>query len=90
MANLCIRVNFYFFSLIGASQCTKWIEKPTFLHVSNAVHIYFKILNLYNIHKAIYDEGLSDGEYFVMRMGYLVDEGFNQGLYITRPYSFHF
>ena len=56
------------------------------MHVSNAVHIYFKMLNLYNIHKAIYDEGLSDGEYFVMRMGYLVDEGFNKGLYITRSY----
>ena len=54
------------------SQCKKWIEKPVFLHVSNAVHIYFKLLDLYNVHKAAYDEGLSDGEYIVIRIGNLV------------------
>ena len=55
------------------SQCNKWIEKPALLHVSNAVHIYFKFLDLYNVHKAAYDEGLSDGEYIVVRIGNLAD-----------------
>ena len=55
------------------SQCNKWIEKPALLHVSNAVHIYFKFLDLYNLHKAAYDEGLSDGEYTVVRIGNLAD-----------------
>ena len=40
------------------SQCKMWITKPAFLHISNAVHIYFKLLDLYNVHKAIYDEKL--------------------------------
>ena len=62
---------------IEESQCTKWIEKPAFLHVSNAVHIYFKFLNLYNIHKAIHDEGLSDGDYFVVRLGNLENDKLN-------------
>ena len=56
------------------SHCTKWIEKPAFLHVSNAVHIYFKLLDLYNVHKAAYDEGLSDGEYVVVRIGNLFND----------------
>jgi hypothetical protein len=31
---------------LDASQCDKWIEMPALLHVSNAVHIYFKFLDL--------------------------------------------
>ena len=58
---------------VDESQCKKWIEKPVLLHVSNAVHIYFKLLNLYNVHKAAYDEGLSDGDYIVIRIGNLVN-----------------
>ena len=55
------------------SQCDKWIEKPVLLLVSNDVHIYFKFLALYNVHKVAYDEGLSDGEYAVVRIDSLVD-----------------
>ena len=62
---------------LGESQCTKWIEKPAFLHVSNAVHIYFKLLDLYNVHKAAYDEGLSDGEFVVVRIGNLMNDRLN-------------
>ena len=73
---------------IEESQCKRWIEKPALFHVSNAVHIYFKLLDLYNVHKAAYDEGLSDGEYSVIRIGNLVNgklqymhEGFEERLF---------
>ena len=56
------------------SQCEKWIEKPALLHVSNAVHVYFKFLDLYNVHKAAFDEGLLDNEYVVVRIGNLANE----------------
>ena len=56
------------------SKCEKWIEKPALLHVSNAVHIYFKFLDLYNVHKAAFDEGLSDNEYVIVRIGNLAND----------------
>ena len=56
------------------SECDKWIEKPALLHVSNAVHIYFKFLDLYNVHKAAFDEGLHDNEYVVVRIGNLAND----------------
>jgi hypothetical protein len=61
---------------LDSSKCDMWIEKPVILHVSNAVHIYFKFLDLYNVHKAVTDAGLSDGDYTVVRIGNLQNRKF--------------
>ena len=61
-------------SRIEDSQCDKWIEKPALLHVSNAVHIYFKFLDLYNVHKAAFDDDLLDNEFTVVRIGNLAGD----------------
>lgn len=49
--------------------CNSWINRTTFLHVSNGVHIYFRFMDLYNVHKALSDYNeTQDG--FVLRIGY--------------------
>ncbi len=51
------------------SDCNVWINKTTFFHVSSSSHIYFRFLNLYNIHKFLLDYNVSEGDYHVVRIG---------------------
>jgi hypothetical protein len=62
---------------LDASKCDKWFDTPVLLHVSNAVHIYFKFLDLYNVHKAAADAGLLDEDYIVVRIGNLQNSRLN-------------
>lgn len=54
---------------IPASNCDTWINKTTFFHVSEAYHIYFRFLDLYNIFSNIHSYELSEGNYHVIRIG---------------------
>ena len=54
------------------SVCVVWVNKTTFLHISNAFHIYFRFLDLYNVHKAIIDYSDVDEGYQVVRIGNLM------------------
>lgn len=51
------------------SMCDVWINKTAFFHTSNAVHIYFRFLDLYNVHQALLDYKVGEGNYVVVRIG---------------------
>ncbi len=56
-------------SRLQPSACDIWINKTVIFHVSNAIHIYFRFMNLYSVHKSILDSGAEEGEYQVIRIG---------------------
>ena len=59
-------------SRLPVSVCDIWINKTTIFHISNALHIYFRFLNLYSVHKALLDYKVEhEGEYVVMQIGNL-------------------
>ena len=49
--------------------CDTWINKTAFFHISNSHHIYFRFLDLYNVHKTLLDYGSADGDSLVIRIG---------------------
>lgn len=58
---------------VKASTCDIWINKTTFLHVSNGLHVYFRFLSLYNIHQTLLHYGFTGDRdtYQVLRIGHL-------------------
>ena len=55
---------------LSPNVCDTWINKTTFLHISNSYHIYFRFLDLYNLHRAILDYNVqSTGQLQVLRIG---------------------
>ncbi len=56
---------------LSPKACDVWINKTTFFHVSNANHIYFRFLDLYNVHKALLDYGAPENNHQVVRIGNL-------------------
>ncbi len=58
-------------SRLQPSACDIWINKTAIFHVSNAIHIYFRLMNMYSVHKSILDSGAEEGEYQVIRIGSL-------------------
>lgn len=56
---------------LPSSVCDIWINKTTFFHISNAFHIYFRFMDLYNVHKSLLDHNMMEGEYLVLRIGNL-------------------
>ena len=55
---------------LPSSECDIWINKTTFVHISNGIHVYFRFLDAYNVHKALLDYKVGN-DYQVLRMGYL-------------------
>ena len=54
---------------LSPSVCDVWINKTTFFHVSNALHIYFRFMDLYSLHKGLTDYGVTDDNHQVLRIG---------------------
>ena len=54
---------------LSPSVCDKWINKTTFFHVSNALHIYFRFMDLYSVHKSLFDYGVNETNHQVIRIG---------------------
>lgn len=54
---------------LSPSVCDVWFNKTTLFHVSNAIHIYFKLLDLYSVHKTLFDYNIAEGHYQVLRIG---------------------
>ena len=58
---------------LSMSACDVWINKTTFFHVSNALHIYFRFLDLYSLHKALIDYSTEGDDVQVLRIGGISD-----------------
>ena len=56
---------------LSPSVCEVWINKTVIFHVSNALHIYFRFMDLYSVHKTLLDYGGPDGSHQVLRIGSL-------------------
>ena len=56
---------------LSPSICEFWINKTVIFHVSNALHIYFRFMDLYSVHKTLLDYGGPDGSHQVLRIGSL-------------------
>ena len=50
------------------NACKRWVNDTTFVFMSSCCHIYFRFLALYNVYKAILDEG-PEGSVQVLRVG---------------------
>ena len=60
-------------SRLPVSVCDIWINKTTIFHVSNALHIYFRFMDLYSVHKALFDYKLGQkDDHLVLRIGSLI------------------
>ena len=51
-----------------SSVCEKWINKTAFLLTTHPSHIYFRILDYYNLHKALSNYNLHEDEYDVIQV----------------------
>ena len=51
-----------------SSICDVWINKTAFFFVSEKFHIYFRFLAYYNVHKALWDHQVADGDYIMVRI----------------------
>lgn len=52
---------------LSPSLCDTWINKTTLFQVSNALHIYFRFLDSYNVYKTLLDH--KDKDLQVLRIG---------------------
>ena len=56
---------------VSPRVCDVWMNKTAFFHVSNKPHIYFRFLDLYNVHKALLDYTATEDNHQVVRIGNL-------------------
>ena len=55
----------------SSSVCQKWINKTAFLYSGDqSIHVYFRMNAYFNLHKAIAREGVSPGEFVIIRLPY--------------------
>lgn len=56
---------------VSSSVCHKWINQTAFVYMGDQpVHIYFRFIALFNLHKAIQNEGVAPGDYVIIRRPY--------------------
>ena len=51
-----------------ASACDVWINKTAIFFINEKYHIYFRLIEYYTIHKALWDLQVNEGEYVVIRV----------------------
>ena len=51
-----------------SSICDAWINKTAFFFTSRKVHIYFRFLAYYNVHKTLWDHQATAGDYVLIRL----------------------
>lgn len=53
---------------VSSSVCREWINKTAFIYAGGqSVHIYFRFIAYFNLHKAIQNEGVAPGQYVIIR-----------------------
>ena len=53
---------------VSSSVCREWINKTAFIYAGGqSVHIYFRFIAYFNLHKAIQNEGIAPGQYVIIR-----------------------
>lgn len=51
-----------------SSVCDAWINKTTFFFINEKYHIYFRFIEYYSVHKALWDHQVDEGDYVVLRI----------------------
>ena len=51
-----------------SSVCDVWINKTAFFFRNEKYHIYFRLIEYYTVHKALFDRRVNEGEYVVVRI----------------------
>ena len=52
----------------GHPMCEKWINKTAFFYIGDAIHVYFKTLAWYNLHKSLLNNNVTAGNFIVVRL----------------------
>ena len=51
-----------------ASACDAWINKTAVFFINEKYHIYFRLIEYYTVHKALWDLQVNEGDYVVVRI----------------------
>ena len=51
-----------------ASACDVWINKTAVFFINEKYHIYFRLIEYYTVHKALWDLQVNEGDYLVVRI----------------------
>ena len=51
-----------------SSLCDIWINKTAIFFINQKYHIYFRVIEYYTVHKVLWDLGITEGEYVVIRI----------------------
>ena len=51
-----------------SSSCDVWVNKTAIFFTNQKYHIYFRLIEYYTVHKALWDLGVNEGDYVVVRI----------------------
>ena len=51
-----------------ASACDVWVNKTAVFFINEKYHIYFRLIEYYTVHKALWDLQVNEGDYVVVRI----------------------
>ena len=51
-----------------SALCDVWINKTAIFFINEKYHIYFRLIEYYSVHKALWDLNVNDGDYVVVRI----------------------